>query len=183
MPRFSVALFLTVLVLTGCASQQELPQTRTDLDSSTDFRIFKTYRWFDGPFFEGDPATAQESQYKFLRDAVNTSLRKQNYDWQQFSASDLVMHIHSGSYSSGRVANWITYNWYKPWWGAYGERVDVSSYAAGTLIIDVIQGKTTTLVWRALIPGFFAEDGSILDRETVAQRIDEAVRTLPAAVR
>ncbi len=183
MPRIPAAVLLTILVLMGCASQQEIPQTRTDLDPSTDFRLFKTYRWFDGPFFEGDPATAEKSQYTYLRDAVNSALQKQNYDWQQFAATDLVLHIHSGMYASQPVTDWLTFNWYKPWWGAYGERVNVSRYAPGTFIIDVIQAKGTVLVWRGLIPGFFSEDGTILDPESVSTRINDAVSNLPEAIR
>ena len=106
-----------LILVGGCGSTSQQNSILTDFNPETDFRIYKTYRWFDGPYLPGDPATAEELQYRTVRDAINLVFEEKGYDWQQFMPTDIVLHIHSGYDAPPHVESWITYNWYKPWWG------------------------------------------------------------------
>ncbi|MDT8324229.1 MAG: DUF4136 domain-containing protein [Bacteroidota bacterium] len=174
---------LGLLLVAGCASAPVDTTPRIDFDHGTDFRIYKTYRWFDGPFVPGDPATRDEAQYRTVRDAVNLHLKEKGYDWQQFSPTDLVIHMHSGFDVPQKPENWMTYNWYKPWWGAYGPMAAISRYDDGTLVLDVIDAERTELIWRGLLPVFYSSDGRIADVETLGPRIRDLLKDFPAAIR
>lgn len=176
-------LVLVLLLLAGCASAPVDLSPRIDYDHGTDFRIYKTYRWFDGPFLPGDPATRDEPQYRAVRDAINTVLKEKKYDWQQFSPTDLVLHIHSGHDVPEKPENWMTYNWYKPWWGAYGPMAEISRYDRGTLVLDVIDAERTELIWRGLLPAFYTPEGGVADIETLGPRIARLLEDFPAAIR
>ncbi len=171
-----------LLIFTGCASAPVDTAVRYDFDHGTDFRLYKTYRWFDGPFFPEDPATREESQYRLVRDAINQQLKEKGYNWLQFSATDLVFHIHSGVADAGVPEAWITYNWYKPWWGAFGPRAAISRYDDGTLVLDIIDAERMELIWRGLIPAFYTDDGGIADLETLGPRVHELLKDFPATV-
>jgi len=171
-----------LLFFAGCASAPVDTAARYDFDHATDFRLYKTYRWFDGPYFPEDPATKEETQYRLVRDAINQQFKQKGYNWLQFSATDLVLQIHSGLRDAGPPETWITYNWYKPWWGAYGPRAGISRYDAGTLVLDIIDAERTELLWRGLIPQFYDDDGSIVDVEALGPRVHELLKDFPVAV-
>ncbi|MCB2205744.1 DUF4136 domain-containing protein [bacterium] len=173
-----------ILLLAGCSSTPVIDNApRADFDRGTDFRVYKTYRWFDGPFMPDDPATKEETQYQTVRDAINVQLKEKGYEWRQFSATDLVLHVHSGMISPRQPDAWITYNWYKPWWGAYGPMADISRYDPGTLVLDVIDAKRTELIWRGLLPAVYDEDGSLIQPEKLPDRIAAMLKDYPAAVK
>lgn len=174
---------IILMLLTGCGSTPPQKTILTDYNPETDFRIYKTYRWFDGPFLPGDPATEEETQYRTVRDAVNEVLKEKGYDWQQFMPTDLILHIHSGFHSPPTVNNWITYNWYKPWWGAYGPMVAVSRFEPGMLVLDVIDAESIELIWRGLIPSFYSPEGRIRDPEGFQESIRTVLKNFPAAVK
>ncbi|MBN1447566.1 MAG: DUF4136 domain-containing protein [Bacteroidetes bacterium] len=172
-----------MIFIAGCGSAPPQKTIRTDFNPATDFRVYKSYRWFDGPFLPGDPATADEPQYRTVRDAINMVLSEKGYEWLQFQPTDLVLHIHSGFDSPPQVDAWITYNWYKPWWGAYGPMIEVSRFDPGMLVFDVIDAKSTELVWRGLIPRFYTADGAFRDVEGFPAEIQEMLKNFPQAVR
>lgn len=172
---------ILLFVFAGCGSAPPQKEIISDFNPETDFRIYRTYRWFDGPFMPGDPATAEETQYHTVRDVVNEIFRAKEYDWQQFESTDLVLHMHSGFEAPPEIDKWITYNWYKPWWGAYGPMVEVSRFEPGMLVLDVIDAKKIELVWRGLIPDFYTPEGTLRDVEGFADRIQQALRDFPAA--
>jgi hypothetical protein len=179
---------LILLFLAGCgsapvATESTGPSMKFDFNAQTDFRLYKSYRWFDGPFLPGDPATRDESQYKTVRDAVNVVMKENGYDWLQFSPTDLVLNIHSGFDVPENLDAWITYNWYKPWWGAFGPFVDVSHYEKGTLVVDVIDAKRTELLWRGMLPAFYSPSGGLTDVEGFAVRLASLLENLPTPVR
>mgnify|MGYP000678182551 CR=1 FL=1 len=171
-----------LLMLAGCGSAPPQKTIISEFNPETDFRLYKTYRWFDGPFLPGDPATSEETQYHTVRNAINKIFRAKGYEWQQFEATDLVLHIHSGLDTPPEIDQWMTYNWYKPWWGAYGPMVEVSRFEPGMLVLDIIDAKNVELIWRGLIPDFYTPEGRLRDVEGFADRIQRALRDFPAAI-
>jgi hypothetical protein len=174
----SVALGALVLLLLAC-SGAELRPVVTDLNTGIDFRLYKSYRWFDGPFFEGNAATAVEGVYVTLRDAINEKLTASGLEWKQFDDVDLTMHIHAGMKTKPPVEQWTAYNWYKPWWGAFTPLVAVSGYDAGSLVIDIIDVKKVELIWRSVLPSVFNDDGNVTDMQRFRAQLDEAFMDFP----
>jgi hypothetical protein len=173
-------LLLGALVLLSIACSGTAPRhVITDRNSDADFRIYKTYRWFDGPYFEGNHATAQESLYRTLRDSVNVMLGASGLEWKQFEPVEMTLHIHAGMSTPPGIEQWTAYNWYKPWWGAFAPLSPASIYDPGTLVIDVIDAKRAELIWRALLPGCFTPDGRVADMERLGRQLREAFSSFP----
>lgn len=173
-------LLLGALVCTFIACSGTAPRSViTDKNSDADFRIYKTYRWFEGPFFEGNHATAQEALYSALRDSVNVMLNAAGLEWKQFEPVEMTVHIHAGMSTTPPVEQWTAYNWYKPWWGAFAPLTPVSMYDPGTLVIDVIDAKRAELIWRALIPDCFTAEGNVTDMSRFGRNLRDAFVSFP----
>ena len=57
-------------------------------------------------------------------------------------------------------------------WGYAGRRRDVRQYDEGTLVIDVVDANTKSLVWRGVASGEVARGGSS------GQRLEQAVQKM-----
>ncbi len=167
-----------VLISAACAGIDPRPVI-TDKNSDADFRIYTSYRWFDGPFFEGNPATANEELYRTLRDSINVMLGSAGLQWKQFERVEMVLHIHAGMNDRPPIEQWTTYSWYKPWWGAFPPLSTASTYEPGTLVVDVIDAKKKELIWRALLPDCFTADGEVADMQRLGRQLREAFADFP----
>jgi hypothetical protein len=174
----SVELGALVLLFAAC-SGAELRPVVTDLNTGVDFRLYKSYRWFDGPFFEGNAATAVEGVYVTLRDAINEKLFAAGLQWEQFDNVDLTLHMHAGMKNKPPIEQWTAYNWYKPWWGAFAPLVKVADYDAGALIIDIIDTKKVELIWRTVLPSVFNDDGEVVDMQRFRAQLNDAFMDFP----
>jgi hypothetical protein len=169
------ALVFTTIACSGMAPRPVI----TDKNSHADFRIYTTYRWFDGPYFAGNHATANESVYRALRDSVNVALNAAGLEWKQFEKVEMTLHMHAGMPTPPIIEQWTAYSWYKPWWGAFAPLSPASMYDPGTLVIDVIDAKRAELIWRALLPDCFTSDGSIMDINRLGRQLREAFDSFP----
>ena len=146
MKRTAVILIgVVVLVMSGCSSVN----TTFDYDSHTDFSKLQTFAWM--PREANTGGSAQQAQAnnslfdKRLKNAVNTNLEAKGYSINT-TEPDFVIIYHTGVQDKVNVTNWgYTYG---PYWGPWGESVDVSQYTEGTLILDFVDYVTKSIVWR-----------------------------------
>ena len=96
----------------------------------------------------GDAQQAQMSNSLFdnrLKNAVNNNLESKGYSINT-TDPDFVIVYHTGVQDKVNVTNWgYTYG---PYWGPWGESVDVQQYTEGTLILDFIDFDTKNIIWR-----------------------------------
>lgn len=137
---------IVALVMVGCSSVN----TSFDYDSHTDFSKLRTFAWMPRPATDtgGNAQQAQAGNSLFdkrLKTAVNNNLEAKGYSIDT-TEPDFVIVYHTGVQDKVNVTNWgYTYG---PYWGPWGESVDVSQYTEGTLIIDFIDYVTKSIVWR-----------------------------------
>ena len=134
MKSISLLSFAVGLTLMGCASTQ----VTTDWDRTTQFASYHTYSWMETPRMQ---AMQQATLFdRRLRSAVEEQLAEKGMRKSDSSGEpDLLIVYHAGVQDKLDVQSW----------GYFGRRVDVREYQQGTLVIDVVDAKTKSLVWRA----------------------------------
>jgi hypothetical protein len=133
------------LLAAGCSSVS----TSFDYDTEADFSQLRTFAWMPSDQPAGSGAQqARLSNDLFtqrLRRAVNANLEAKGYSIDT-EDPDFVVVYHTGVQDKVNVTNWgYTYG---PYWGPWGQSVDVHQYTEGTLIIDFIDWETKNLIWR-----------------------------------
>ena len=140
-----ILLGIAILTVSGCSSVN----TTFDYDNHADFSKFQTFAWMPrGADTGGNAQQAQLDNSLFtnrLKNAVNRNLEAKGYsiDTQE---PDFVIVYRTGVQDKVNVTNWgYTYG---PYWGPWGESVDVHQYTEGTLILDFISYDTKNIIWR-----------------------------------
>ncbi len=143
--------------LMGCASTQ----VTTDWDRNTQFASYHTYVWMDTPRMQ---AMQQATLFdRRLRAAVEEQLAAKGMQKSDTNgAADLLIVYHAGVQDKVDVQSW----------GYFGRRVDVREYQQGMLVIDVVDARTRSLVWRAT-----AKD-EVGDADPSSEKIAKAVQKM-----
>jgi hypothetical protein len=163
---------------TGCANQ---PSYGFDYDRSFDFSQLKTYRWYDDvvPSREADYRQYNSSD-KRIREAVAAEMRQHGIVESRTGQADFLIN-YSIAREEQRVERISGYDRGMHGGaaiGTYGSAVSVGYstgpsvrvYTEGTALLDVIDVKTMSLVWRGTAQGRLKDDRTMADkrRATVA---------------
>jgi len=145
LPR--VLLVLPLAALVGCSGIR----IDTDYDPAADFSTLKTWAWVPASARRGgDPRIVNDLVDARIRAAVEAGLASRGYR-KVSSGSDFVVTYHAGLERKIQVDRLYGSGGYYPYrdWHYYGggETV-VREYDEGTLLLDVIDAKQKTLVWR-----------------------------------
>ena len=84
----------------------------------------------------------------------------------------MVVVVHGHSQDKTQITEWGICGWYRPWWGPYGGRVEVSTCKEGTLVIDIVDMSDKELACRGLATGIVNEG------QTDPQKIQEKVNRI-----
>lgn len=168
MPRLILALLCT-LALGACAS---IPSVYIDHDPAVDFAQYRTYSWREKP--EGGTALAMQ------RIVTRIDQQLMAKGWRLVpTGGDVAVAAHVATHQEHRLDTfydapmWGGWGWYGPysWWGPTPyARSRVTSYAVGTLVVDMFDARTKRAIWSGM-----AED---VVPDTVAERnadIDNAI--------
>lgn len=127
-----------VTALVGCASAQ----VKTDFDQNANFSDYQTYSWMNTTRMS---AMAQATLFdRRLRAAVESQLAAKGLKKADGNGeADILIVYHAGVQDKLDVQQW----------GYFGRRWDVREYQQGTLIVDVVDAKSMSLVWRGTAIG------------------------------
>jgi hypothetical protein len=138
-PAFMAACCVAAVGVTAAA------QTIThDFDRATNFAAFKTYAWVRGTVL------ADEINHNRVVDAVNAELATKGLTRADAGeAADLFVAYHASFDRNLQISGFAT------GWGPYrfGGRSAVAhteQILTGTLVIDIIEARTKTIVWRGI---------------------------------
>lgn len=157
---------LTALLLTGCAAIHE----NAYLQAGVDLRRYHTYAW--GPAGGGSTGDPRLDNNRFFDERVRLQVEKQlasrGFEKAASGVPDLLVHYHASLTQKIDA-------------GALDHRYDDSEspgrgpevYDAGTLFVDLVDARTTRLVWRGWMEG--GVDGAIDDQAGMEALIDAAV--------
>jgi hypothetical protein len=122
------------------------------------FTNYKSYNWRTHPVFEKHPEMLElyTVGIELVKNAVNQNLMQRNFRSTQGPADfsitffltgknrqDVDVVVTSSSYGWGGWYGWSSY-WYPSW-----TETVVTNYVEGMLVIDIVDVKTSQLVWRA----------------------------------
>jgi uncharacterized protein DUF4136 len=153
------ALILTLLVTSGAFAQK----VTVEFDQSADFTRYKTFAIRDGQLNSRNPALNSELVKKRIEADIVKGLTAKGLTMVT-GPSDLNVRYRFGS------ARKIETEAYPAGWRGFGRRIVRVPYAEGTLVIDLRDSSTRSLVWR----GISAEEKS--DATKIEGKLNDMVR-------
>ena len=166
-----VTLVASALTLAACATM-----TVRSFASPASFTQYRTYGWADdGPSATGDPRLDNNPFFDTrIRADADRQLAARGFEKVTTVAPDLMLHYHASVTQRLDVA------------GAdqkygYCEGCQTASlYDAGSIMLDFVDARTNTLVWRGWSEASL--DGIVDNQDWLEKRIDEAVARIVATI-
>lgn len=157
----------------------------TDYDPDWQLKPSATYAWLPPQKkLVTDPAVDNDLFAKRLHRAVDEQLKAKGLAMTSVDSADLLISYHVAQETRIDIDTFRSHYGYYPCWGGCwgpgwgpgwgaGSDVWVREYTAGTLMIDVVDGKSRELRWRGVserrVPAFRTpEEREAFIRETVA---------------
>ena len=167
---------LTVLgaTLIGCATMSARWYVAADFDT----RPYRTYDWERAASAAtGDPRLDNNPfVHDRIRAAVEQRLNAAGFERDPLTNPDLLVHYHV---SMTQRIDVIEVDHRR----GYGSdaRIEPAVYERGTLVVDFVDGRSGTIVWRGWVEDFIGP--AIDDQRGMERQIDRAVGTLLRPVR
>lgn len=166
---------LALLAAAGCGTP---PLTvESDYDPSTDFSKYKTWNWMAGGKADVDSMTEQRIRTAVEAELPNRGLAKAG------EGADLGVTIQISiqhKIKQSRASVGVGYGWGPAHIGVSGS--PSKSYDEGTLILDLVDVKTKTLIWRGTAVGTVHKDYAPEERqERIRNAVHHLLRDYPPA--
>ena len=156
---------LALLVLGLLAAQGARAQKVTmEFDQTIDFSKYKTFAIRDGQLNSGNPALNSPLVKKQIEADIQNDLTAKGLTLATSGASDLNVRYTFGAARKTEIEA------YPAGWYGRGTRYVRVPYAEGTLVIDLRDPTTRSLVWRAIA----AEEKS--DATKIQGKLDDMVK-------
>ena len=152
----------------GCSTVQ----VDTDWNPSTDFSKLHTYAWLsDAPLTTGDPRFDNPLVDQRIRNATAEALVAKGFTPAAKASADfLVAYLITSQQKTDVNTVYESYGYGLGGFGGPGyARTYVTQYELGTLILDVLDPKTKSLVWRG-------SGSAVLGESRTPEERDERVR-------
>jgi len=164
LPR-PASLILSVLILILLSAHAAFAQNiSVEFDQSVDFTKFKTFAVRDGQLNARAPALNSELTKKNIQTEIERSLTAKGLTKVETGASDLNVFFTFGA------ARRMETEAYPAGWRGLGTRVARVPYSEGTLVIDLRDPTTRSLIWR----GVASESES--NPAKMAEKLDDMVK-------
>ena len=158
---------LAALAGAGCATMI----VSSHLERTIDFSNYVTYDW--GPpdnLPVGDPRLDNNEFFQdHLQGAIEKKLVAKGYQRAAAGAADLLVHYHASV--NQKVDVYAVDNQYGYCYGNCEPQF--SDYEQGTLVIDVVDARTSKVVWRGWAQHVM--NGVIDNQDRLDKEVDEAV--------
>jgi hypothetical protein len=155
---FSVLVFTLALGHSACAQKITM-----EFDQAVDFSNFKTFAIRDGELNSKNPALNSPLVKKQIDADIERALEARGLT-EVSGPSDLNVRYHFGAARKAQVET------YPAGWYGFRTRVVRVPYSEGTLVIDLRDPGTRSLVWRAIA----TEDKS--DASKIEGKLDDMVK-------
>lgn len=169
--KYGTGVLVAVACLPGCAPLR----VNAYAVPTTDMRSFRTYAWDTAELEStGDPRLDHNRFFKDrVQQAVDMQMRFRGYVKVAGGTPDMTLHIHA------RVQQQIDSAQLDSASGSCSrDECRPYIYDEGTLLIDIVNARTNSLIWRG-----WAErslDGIVDDQDLMNQTIDRAVSVICA---
>jgi hypothetical protein len=173
MKRYSqarlAAVLLAALATTGCASMN----VSSYVERGANLRQYRTFAW--GPrdaLSTGDPRLDNNRFFdERVRSQVEARLASRGWEKTSSPTPDLLVHYHASVTQKIDVRDLD-----RGYSSCEGGDCRPYVYDAGTLFVDLVDARTSRLVWRGWAEGSI--NGVIENQDWLEERIDEAVERI-----
>lgn len=149
------ALLVGFGILVGCANK---PYVETDHEAGYDFAALKTYAVAETKQDTKDSLLISPFTLSHIHQALQNELAKRYQSQSVDSKPDFIVSYHvvveekidPRSYNDLYGFGWYGRGYYSPRPFFYGVNSGVRTYNQGSLIIDVVDGKTSKPIWRGV---------------------------------
>jgi hypothetical protein len=142
------SIFASVAVALLCATASFAQQVKTDFDRSADFSQYKTYSW--------EKVQTQDPLWvSRIQDAVNAALAAKGWTLVPSGGQVAVVAVEMtqnqqtlNTFYDGFGGGW---GWrrFGGGFGGFGDATTTTqTYKVGTLVVDLFDAKTKSLIWR-----------------------------------
>jgi hypothetical protein len=175
------ALVGLLFTLAGCSNQ---PSFTVDYADDADFSSFRSYRWYDD--IHGSEL-ADYRQYnssdKRVRTYVDRELKAHGLRESTTERADVWVNYHISKEQQMRIDSFSRYPTAGMHGGVgvgtYGSAVSlgyssgpsVRTYKEGTVVLDIIDARSSKIIWRGIAEGRLKEHLSISDKNRVASEV------------
>lgn len=162
--RYATVPSMKLIILMVCAALSIWAQKITvEFDQAADFTKFRTFAIRDGQLNSKNPALNSELVKKRIAADIERDLTAKGLEMVT-GKSDLNVFYRFGSVQKAELES------YPAGWRGWGTRVVKVPYAEGTLVLDLRDPSTRSLVWR----GIASEDKS--DATKIEGKLDDMVK-------
>ena len=148
----------------------------TDRDQRADFGRYRTYAIQPGRVqMEGVEASPDTLVRDRIQDALKLELWSKGFEPARPGQADIVVTYAASSETRPELVETIASS---PDWMYGGYNIFVQDVDRGTLVIDVIDARSSRLVWRSIAR---AEDENFRSEKFLGEAVDKALQKLPLA--
>jgi len=168
----SLILLILLASLAGCSSLT----VNYDYDQNVEWAKYKTYAWMDKPEQPTNPTQPMpDTKLWDQRFASSVEYEMGERGISESDNPDLLVVYHFGSQDKIQVTDW-GYRYSDYYWGYGGRQIDVYQFTEGSLVIDLVDAETTSLVWRGTGTGVV--DQSQKSPEEMQGRANEVINKI-----
>ena len=162
-----------------------LASIHVDYDRQAKFDSYKTFAWMEPPTY--NLKDTHPLVHKRIVQYIEAKMRQGGLE-EVTSNPDLLVtyyvstkeetQINTVSMGYGYGPGWGWDPYWSGYWGAYpmGSTTYVSTYTKGTLIIDIVDAKTKTLIFRGTVTHTVPDNPSKAEKK-IFKGIDKIVKT------
>jgi len=166
-------------LLTGLsivAASTAIAGVKVEYDHDADFSQYRSFAWKPGRLLVDNAITPPEAIDAAIRAKLTEAITERGGELVAENP-DVYVTYHLGAQEHAAVRAYPTYDYMgywgytvTPYWGPSWSEVMVDQWTEGTLVLDVIDAKTNTLVWRAFCNKVVGAPG------TNGKKLDQCVR-------
>jgi hypothetical protein len=173
----SIFLFTLILILlSGCASS---PRVNTDFDTKASFLNLNTFA-FAPESADSEEVTTLLS--KRVRDALTDGLKQRGKSLVEETQADFLVAYHTSTEKRIDIDNYYAVWGFRPhwWYGPYHHAghlptTRVREYKVGTLVVDVIDTKSKSVIWSSSAQNTLSKYLSPQEREEKVRNVVSAM--------
>lgn len=166
------------VVLAGCTTVS----VSADWDPEADFGALRTWSWQkDAIPGSGDPRLDDPLVHARIQKAIEAALPAKGYPMATSGAPDFTVSYHVAI--QRRLDAHTIYRGYGPyrgWYGTSSTQTIVDDYELGTLLVDFISPRTSSVIWRGKAQSRLYELKSPEERQArIQSAVDELLAQFP----
>lgn len=173
------AVFWYCFILLALLSCNPAMHVYSDYDKDADIADYKTYSWLTKEEIEAkgiNPLYYNELNDKRIKTAVYDQMKKKGFMYKN-DMQPLEMHYHIIVEDKTFLATEPLGYIYGPAWQM--KKTQVYPYQQGTLIIDLMDTRNKTLVWRGWATGAIEDEATRHPDEAIQKAVEKIFKRFP----